>query len=238
VKEGARVSDLVFWWVRAGSSGGSVMGKVKKKTDEVKKMADLIAERRKSSHLKRSKSVRASLRFIGARFLSHKSDEVPMQKTPSMSSLHDYQRNLYEYSMLPDVFVKEPVETILKTPMVRLDQKMKLGFHRTKKDKVVSTPPPVVAPKAAQLLQIPIKENCEPISLQPDGNGFHKNGMECHRQGRYEEFGYDYRHNGFYRNTLRLSIVNPRRKNNVRNSSFSATSSTYFPTFFPTLLKR
>jgi hypothetical protein len=118
------------------------MGKVKKKTDEVKKMADLIAERRKSSHLKRSKSVRASLRFIGARFLSHKSDEVPMQKTPSMSSLHDYQRNLYEYSMLPDVFVKEPVETILKTPMVRLDQKMKLGFHRTKKDKVVSTPPP------------------------------------------------------------------------------------------------
>ncbi|XP_068913325.1 ankyrin repeat and fibronectin type-III domain-containing protein 1 isoform X2 [Tenebrio molitor] len=200
------------------------MGKVKKKTDEVKKMADLIAERRKSSHLKRSKSVRASLRFIGARFLSHKSDEVPMQKTPSMSSLHDYQRNLYEYSMLPDVFVKEPVETILKTPMVRLDQKMKLGFHRAKKDKVVSTPPPVVAPKAAQLLQIPIKENCEPISLQPDGNGFHKNGMECHRQGRYEEFGYDYRHNGFYRNTLRLSIVNPRRKNNVRNSSFSATS--------------
>lgn len=218
------------------------MGKLKK-SEKVPKMSDLITERRKTPYLKRSKSVRASLRFIGARFLSHKhanEEELPMQRTPSMTSLHDFKRPYYgEYPLIPEVFVKEPVETILKTPMVKLDQqKVKLPFNRIgKKEKIITTPPAIVAPKAAQLLQIPIKENCEPISLQPDvyvdANRFHKNGMECHRQGRFEEFGYDYRQNGFHRNTLRLSITSSRRKNNYRDTMmFSSTSSTYLLRFW------
>lgn len=207
------------------------MGKLKK-SEKLPKMADLITERRKTPHLKRSKSVRASLRFIGARFLSHKQENeaLPMERTPSMTSLHDFKRPYYgEYPLIPEVFVKEPVETILKTPMVKFEQKVKLPFK--KKEKIITTPPPIVAPKAAQLLQIPIKENCEPISLQPDvyvdANRFYKNGMECHRQGRFEEFGYDYRQNGFHRNTLRLSITS-RRKNNYRETTiFSSSSSMY-----------
>lgn len=169
-------------------------------------MADLVTEMRKNPHLKRSKSVRASLRFIGARFL-HKHQEAAMVKTPSMSSLHEYKRNFFEYSLIPEV------ETILKTPMVK----------EKKKKKVVSTPPPVVAPKAAQILQIPVKENYEPVSLQPDGfDGITmRNGVECHRQGRFQEFGYDYRQNGFYRNTLRLSMTTSRRRNTLVASTSS-----------------
>lgn len=235
------------------------MGKARKTA--TKKMSDLITERRKATpnELKRSKSVRASLRFIGTRFLSSKtttsSSDPQMQKSPSLGSLHgfkkaaDFKRNYFNnnnerllhnrdsYPLLSDVFVREPIETILKTPMVKFDhQKAKLPFNnkgsRSNKvgEKMISSPPVLVAPKAAQILQIPIKENCEPVSLQPDGpfmmggNGLFRKNAEF--QGRcLQEFGYDYRQNGFQRNSLRLSIISSRRKySGLKNYSFSSSS--------------
>lgn len=204
-------------------------------------MADVLTERRKPTHhLKRSKSVRASLRFIGTKFLTnHKNNnDDNLQKSPSMSSLHDYKSTFFngderrhQYSILPEFYAKEPVETILKTPMAKLEPKPKMRKNEKIK---VSTPPPVIAPKAAQILQIPIKENCEPLSLIAEGelvgdsNGFVcQNGLQC-RGKNYDEFNFDYRHNGFHRTSLRLSMMGAtKRKNNARNSSFVECPSTY-----------
>lgn len=205
------------------------MGKARDKKP-TKTMADVITERRKPHHLKRSKSVRASLRFIGTKFLTnHKTTEETIHKTPSLSSLHDYKTTYFnagdsrhQFPVVPDFYAKEPVETILKTPMMKLEVKPR----PKKSEKIkITTPPPVIAPKAAQILQIPVKENYEPLSLITEGeligdsNGFVcQNGLQC-RGKDYDEFNFDYRHNGFHRTTLRLSMIGGTKRKG-RNSSF------------------
>lgn len=192
-------------------------------------MADLVAERRKSVNLKRSKSVRASLKFISTKFLSNHSppgevDEL-LNKTPSMSSLQDFYRPERKSRFIEHL----PVETILKTPMIRVDKAR--GFKRPEKlnknrrdlldgHVKISTPPDVVAPKAAQLLQIP--------GMNPTGDPFRtsQNGLrrmhseKCPHHGKFSDFNYDYRTSGFQRGALRLSI-SARRKRLTRNSSLS-----------------
>lgn len=143
------------------------MGKPKC-TRQAKIMTEAVTERRKQNViLRRSKSVRSSLRYIGNKFLQQKYHDSPMNKTPSLSSLQDYRRGAVyldeprSLTILPDFYAKEPVETILKTPMTRLEPKA----VKAKKEKIkISTPPAIIAPKAAQLLQIPVKENFEPRS--------------------------------------------------------------------------
>lgn len=168
------------------------MGKViralsnKKKS---KKMSEILVERRSSNKtgtiangLKRSKSVRASLRLIGNKLLHHKNaDELQMnriQKSPSLSSIRDSvefkrnyfnkdtARNLHNWDHLEE---NDCIETILKTPINqnKKNQLPYLNFKKTdfskngKTKMIVTTPPSTIAPKAAAILEIPIEENCE-----------------------------------------------------------------------------
>lgn len=247
------------------------MGKISKNSKITKNMTD-IDNCRKTVHLKRSKSVRASLRYIGTKFLNPKhhhhhhpssenvqENEQLLKKSPSMSSLHDYNKRNYflhhennkmcrEY---PDYFQNEPtsVETILKTPMVQQQQRCKKLPTKNKRIVnqmdgmlVFSSPPSIVPPKAAAILHIPQKENCEPSSSSYFGGKtvsnsdgvFLRNTNYC-RENCYDEFDFDYRrfnnnHNNknsnsgaFHRTSLRLSITSKRRNNNLRNSSFSSS---------------
>ncbi|XP_074035951.1 ankyrin repeat and fibronectin type III domain containing protein wide awake isoform X3 [Leptinotarsa decemlineata] len=192
------------------------MGKPENKP--LKKMAELVTERRKPAVLlKRSKSVRSSLRIFGAKLLQthQKHHEEPIQKTPSLSSLNSYKRTfsyddkMSSMTILPDFYAKESVNTILKTPMVKFESK-----YKTKREKVkITTPPLVIAPKAAQLLQIPLRDNPEPLSLEYD-NVFFNNNIDLPEDVISDQLdsNVDYRRKGFHRTALRLSLATTRRK--------------------------
>lgn len=251
------------------------MGKLDEGSKQNKpKMSDIISQRTKScrgsnsANLKRSKSVRASLRSIGNKFLHQKQDNfVTMQRSPSLSSLKDtkldFKRNYFSTNLENvrkdyNYFDKQPVETILKTPQEKVckSQLAVLGFKREflkNKDRLedqlmVSTPPPLVAPKAAAILQIPIKENCEPVCFRGksviDGDACSRDNKTKHVEGFFGEKGWFVHRkeglnrdvsetcetycvgddlerqvqNGFNRNTLRLSITS-KRKTSIFHSS-------------------
>ncbi|KAK4874872.1 hypothetical protein RN001_014232 [Aquatica leii] len=173
-----------------------------------------VTERRRITQnpIKRSKSVRASLRLIGNRFM-HKEPEIKIQKSPSMSSLQNRRSYEWHRNFVNDaktILEHTPIETILKTPTnakFSKSQLLNFGFKKIEsknknKDVLVSRPPVNVAPKAAAILQIPIKEKCE---LE-----------ECDLQGRLEEI------RGIQRSSLRLSMMTAKRKP-MRNHSFSAS---------------
>ncbi|CAH1984689.1 unnamed protein product [Acanthoscelides obtectus] len=189
-----------------------------------KKMSsEAVTERRKGTDmLKRSKSVRASLKLIGHKLIHHRN----MQKTPSMSNLHEFKRSLScgeeastALAILPEFYAREAVETILKTPLPDVKAKQK-------KEKLkVSTPPPSVPPKAAQVLQVPLKGNQELMQLVPQecrvlsescGNSSKTSGG----------LNVDMRTGRFQRTSLRLSLVSSRRKN-VRRLTSTDFPSTY-----------
>ncbi|XP_044759714.1 uncharacterized protein LOC123317318 isoform X2 [Coccinella septempunctata] len=233
------------------------MGKVKEKVAKKKKMADLITERRTGANLKRSKSVRASLRSIGTKifnpgksYAENQRKVEALQKTASLSSLEEsrreFKKTIYksESEFQPEMLFT--ANTILKTPVSNVkdkkarkkDQKQYLEYHFP----FVPTPPANVPPKAAQLLQIPIRENLETVSFRyeqafgemsqqrEDMDQFgHRQGLERARKmsvddarGIYEEYLTDYRQNRFYRSSIRLSMV--KRRNHTRNYSMAVSS--------------
>lgn len=216
-------------------------------------------------NLKRSKSVRASLRSISTRFLHHKNEELltttstsNMHKSPSLSSLKentgsstrsttfDFKRNYFatNFENLKKIDFhhlfdhhhhhhhqqqhknnREMVETILKTPQDVATTHKKphhliMGFKR--KDFHLSTPPTIVAPKAAAILQIPIKENGENMEINQENFNQNNNNMF----NKFDEHEM-YDHN-FHRNTLRLSITSKAR----RTSLFHSTSMFHFILFY------
>lgn len=93
-----------------------------------------------------------------------------------------------------------------------------------------------IPPKAAAVLQIPVRQNCEPVYFraqiehhqqQRQSWFLHGNGKECDLQGRFAELDTAYRTtSGFQRTSLRLSITSMRRKP-MWNTSFTSTSSRY-----------
>ncbi|KAK9883279.1 hypothetical protein WA026_001463 [Henosepilachna vigintioctopunctata] len=104
------------------------MGKVKQKKDKKSKMADLVTERRTSTNLKRSRSVRASLRLIGTKLLhpgKNYSDNQrkieAIQKSTSLSNLEETRREIKKnYLQSESEFQPSSLftpETILKTPI-------------------------------------------------------------------------------------------------------------------------
>ncbi|XP_030754413.1 uncharacterized protein LOC115881170 isoform X2 [Sitophilus oryzae] len=231
------------------------MGKPKPKDlDKSKKMADVVTERRKNVTLKRSKSVRASLRFISTKLLNkninnnnitHTKDLLKLNKTPSMSSLQDYQKSDHTEGFIESFYPRnQPVETILKTPMIKVDNKSNSrAFKRTEKlnknrrDQLdghlkLSTPPSLVAPKAAQLLQIPSIANKQFSSMenldQKVIRRWVRNEKYSHH-GKTGDRGEDYWSSGFQRGALRLSITT-KRKNGARNSSLSEDDNRKLPT--------
>lgn len=226
------------------------MGKINKTNKPEKKMSDILTERRKSatnitSGLKRSKSVRASLRLIGNRFLHHHKNQENrenMQKSPSLQSLNenkrDFKRNYFngehikkEYEgniMLPGVYEKQPVETILKTPRVENSRShLMMGVNRKNEHHHVKTM------GATVLHQLPIEEDRERLCFRGDvvesrhQSWFlhHNRGTGYDLEGRFSELEPGYRA-GFHRTSLRLSITSKRR-NGMWNSSFSSTSSRF-----------
>lgn len=215
-------------------------------TKPKKKMSEVVPERRTiaSNSLKRSKSVRASLRLIGTRFLHQKENEIrKMQKTPSLSSLKEHRNSLELNSQrLYNVHDDElplvsPVETILKTPFssnIKVTKNQFIHFGFRKFDSIRNKQnidqqlelPPVIAPKAAAVLQIPIKENCEPLFFHRKLDKDSKSGKECDPQGRFREIeGGSHAFNGLQRTSLRLSISNARRKSSMWSSTSFSTSS-------------
>lgn len=213
------------------------MGKPKSLSN-CNKMAEIIAERRKAGDpLKRSKSVRASLRFIGNKFLHHKSNNESMTKVKSLSNLtefkqkrdfkrsisHDESRNII--FSLPDDYVKEPVKINSKTTVGEIGKSV--GAKLKNKFKI-TTPPPVIAPKAAQILQIPIQENLEPVSLQSEHFIYNNTVSAKHQEYDVESqyTNYEYRRNVFQRNTFRLSLA-PSKKKILRNSAAMQYPSKY-----------
>ncbi|KAL3273709.1 hypothetical protein HHI36_015139 [Cryptolaemus montrouzieri] len=235
------------------------MGKVKEKLKDKKKMADLVTERRNSSNLKRSKSVRASLRSIGSKLLHPGKNQSENQrkveilhKSTSLSNLDEKRREMkktflqsgseFQPSVLfpPNTILKTPVNNSVGKKSKKKDPKSFLEYHFPVVPSV-----PQIPPKAAQILQIPIKENFEPISLRYDqvsggatqrdlkGNFSHvsyhqgidrirKKGIDVLR-GSFEDSGLDYRQNRFQRSSIRLSMT--KRRNHVRNYSFTAFQS-------------
>lgn len=214
------------------------MGKVnndKVKCDKKSKMSDiLLTERRKNTdpignNLKRSKSVRASLKQIGNKFLLQKQNGGDLSKrSPSLTNLS--KKKCGNLEKMEFIFERGPVETILKTPMICNNKTFKnqlaiLGFNREylgkRKDNleenlILSKPPSKVAPKAAAILEIPIKENCEPLHFKSEK--FKE--MRGNKQGgadKLQEKGV-----GFNRNSLRLSITMKKKSSNW--NSFSTSS--------------
>lgn len=202
------------------------MVKVRQFEEKKKKMSELI-ERRRSSvnqhNLRRSKSVRESLRIIGTKFL-HQRHEVT--KSPSLSNITDEDNNYEKF------FDENEVQTILKTPM---DKPKKHYFHldflgKHKSDLHLDIPE-MVAPKAAALLEIPIRENC----CNANGTGTKKQYAHKKRISKFSESEIDKideevdsledLKNDFSRGSFRLSMSVKRR--NTMWSSFSSTSSTY-----------
>lgn len=226
------------------------MVKVKKKENDKenkkRKMSEVV-QRRQSGvnqhNLRRSKSVRESLRIIGTKFLHHQKHDV--RKSPSLSNITDEDNN---YDLIFDD--AEGIHTILKTPMEQnptgIGQKPKhtnifknfdFLHPKHKSSENVTNIPEVVAPKAAALLEIPLKEN------QYQNGKNHTTAYELYKAKRVsklsesedkieEEDDIDdlkhFRHDGtqtLNRNTLRLSMNTKRR--NTMWTSFSSTSSTY-----------
>lgn len=212
------------------------MGKTKPVSVKPKsyRMAEIIAERKKAGDpLKRSRSFRASLRFIGNKLLNHKSNDACLVKVKSLTNITDFKyKKDFKRSIshddsylhtLPSVFVREPLKTSLKTET----DKKTLMKHKNKLK--ITTPPPVIAPKAAQILEIPIKENLEPISLQCElllrnNNDFVSENSEETDSADYVNNEY---RNGFHRNAFRLSLA-PLKKKNFRNSAAIEWPSRYF----------
>lgn len=196
-------------------------------------MADIIAERRKAGDpLKRSKSFRASLRIIGNKFLNYKSNEESMLKVKSLSNLtdlkhkKDFKRSIshdesYLYTS-PDSESEVPVTS--KIVIVDLDKIRKKQKQKFK----ITTPPQVIASKAAQIFDISLRENLEPMSLQCDWRN--SNNIVCVKSENNldtECSKYAYRRKGFHRNTFRLSL----KRNNVRNSAVIEWSGRYLNSF-------
>lgn len=230
------------------------MGKIDKtRTDKPNKMLEMLSERRKnnpiSTHLKRSKSVRASIRSIGNKLLLQKNTQnmSPLsQKSASISNLAkcNFKRNLLNSNLdsgqndirYPVIFEKEPVKTILKTPMIYSnDQKVcknqlaVLGFKKDQLGKnkeqlehnlMLTTPPAKVAPKAAAVLEIPIKENCEPIFYRKE-KAVDRRLLSQRQSLIIEKYG---KSDGFNRNSFRLSMIR-KKNNNIWNYSFSSMTS-------------
>ncbi|XP_045478231.1 uncharacterized protein LOC123683318 isoform X2 [Harmonia axyridis] len=227
------------------------MGKVKGEPEpkKRKKMADMIAERR-TTGLKRSKSVRASLRSIGTRifhpgksYAEHQRKAEALHKATSMSSLDEsrkeFKKSIYksESEFQPEMLFSG--NTILKTPVnnakeKRAKKKQYLEYH-------FPFVPNQVPPKAAQILQIPIRENYETVSFRYEqvfgGRGVfedgtqlgHRQGVESDRKmsvddpkGIYEDFAMDYRQNRFHRSSIRLSMT--KKRSHARNYSMAAYS--------------
>lgn len=246
------------------------MGKLNKLTVNFRNKNNKKMSQRKSTTtassskitLKRSKSVRASLRSISTRFLHHKSDELlppPMQKSPSLSSLkenttrNDFKRNYFStnFENLKKIDFRffdthnnnrDMVETILKTPQdisinsgssnsnnnnnnsKPFKSHLIMGFK--KKDFILSTPPSIVAPKAAAVLHIPIKENCETTTTAtiPINEIYHDKQITYNNNNyKFSEFDDP----NFHRNTLRLSITSKAR----RTSLFHSTSTFSYASF-------
>lgn len=245
------------------------MGKViisdQKSKKKSRKMSEVLVERRCTSktsasanNLKRSKSVRASLRLIGNKILHHRNaNELQMntiQKSPSLSSIRDsveFKRNYFNREAIKNLqnwnFAdSDSIETILKTPInehkVYKNQLTYLGFKKVdflknNKAKVtVSTPPSTIAPKAAAILQIPIREECESTSVpmrrknvdgivvrtESSGRRFYSRyGEECDLQGRFDNFA------AFQRGTLRLSMNGGyhKRKGITLNTAYRSSTS-------------
>lgn len=223
-------------------------------------MSDILTELRKpsttnaASGLKRSKSVRASLRLIGNRFLHHKNQEnrENMHKSPSLQNLNEnkreFKRNYFngehvrkEYAMLPDMYGKQPVETILKTPMVdprECKSQRVVVSHAPSEHEALSharevTPHGIIAPKAAALLQIPIQGNHKDACFRKDLHAehqswfLHRNGKGYDLEGRFSELEPGCRANGgFHRTSLRLSMISKKRTG-TWNTTFSSTSSRF-----------
>lgn len=210
------------------------MVKVKKQSD--KKMTEILERRRSSTlvsthNLKRSKSVRESLRIIGTKFLHNhhhhhhnENQRIEVTKSPSLSDIHEQRDEDNNYSK----YINNEVETILKTPMINNGKKPSKHHHLTsylhfkragdiltsKKHEghqLILTVPEVVAPKAAAILEIPSKENY--VHLR------HRVEDAIHEEDSY----FVDKHQHFNRNSFRLSI-NTRRRNTMW-SSFSSTSS-------------
>lgn len=213
----------------------------KSATKSDKKMSELIERRRSSSciashNLKRSKSVRESLRIIGTKFL-HQRHEVT--KSPSLSDIHEQrdEDNNYNKYIVKENFNNE-VETILKTPMVNTKQKSnktqlpsylsfkKVDFLSSSSKRhetpalILSEMPEVVAPKAAAILEIPLKEHCQPVNYRHPHGKYHKSDELIDEDDVFPD---DLKFSTFNRNSFRLSI-NTRRRNTMW-SSFSSTSS-------------
>lgn len=212
------------------------MGKPKPslKKHKPNKMADMIAERRKAGDpMKRSKSFRASLRIIGNKFLNHKSNEENMLKVKSLSNLtdfihkKDFKRSIshddsYLYTS-PDPEIKDPVTS--KIVIVDLDKIRKKQKQKFK----ITTPPPVIASKAAQIFDISVRENLEPISLQCDWRTSNNIGCDKGENNLDTECSnYEYRRKGFHRNTFRLSL----KRNHFRNSAVIEWPGRYINLYF------
>lgn len=206
------------------------MVKVKKNDKENKKKMSDVAQRNGVNHtnLRRSKSVRESLRLIGTKFL-HKHD---VRKSPSLSNISD--EDIFDFD--------GGIQTILKTPMDHPVSKKHGLFHfdffNGRKD--FTELPEVVAPKAAALLEIPLKDN---RLQQPNG----KNGQTAYALYRAKrvsklseseadkideeedgveeyrkEFGEFDGTQSFHRNSFRLSMSTKRR--NTMWTSYSTSS--------------
>lgn len=211
------------------------MVKVKNSGKENKKKMSEIVEHRRSSgvsqhNLRRSKSVRESLRIIGTKFLHHRHD---VQKSPSLSNITDEDNNYQKF-----VFENEGIQTILKTPMDKpvLQKKnhnyfKNLDFlHKNKPENFpIGDIPETIAPKAAALLEIPIKEN---VQVKNSAYALYK-AKRCSKLSESdvdkieeEDIIEELRiHDGnFSRNSFRLSMSTKRKHT---WSSFSSTSSMY-----------
>ncbi|KAK5640728.1 hypothetical protein RI129_009275 [Pyrocoelia pectoralis] len=192
------------------------MGKAVKTLERVKKME---VERRRITQnpIKRSKSVRASLRLIGNRFLQHKENDSELQESPSMNNLKDHrrsleiQRNLINDAKSCEILAPPSKHTKSQYFGLRKTDSLK---HGKDNDLFISELPPNVAPKAAAVLQIPLKEGFEsPRYVKYEECPIrNKTIIQYDPQGRAKEFGSD--SDGLHRTSLRLSMLTMKRKTN------------------------
>lgn len=192
------------------------MVKVRKSEElKKKKMSELVERRRTNTNqhnLRRSKSVRESLRIIGTKFLHHRHE---VTKSPSLSNITDEDNNYEKF------FDENEVQTILKTPMEKPKKHyFHLDFLGKNKNDLHLDLPEVVAPKAAALLEIPIKENCNKSQY------IYKKRVSKFSESEIdkieEEESLEDLKSDFTRGSFRLSMS---KRRNTMFSSFSSTSS-------------
>lgn len=207
------------------------MGKLNKFSSTTPKRTNKMSQRTSKTNLKRSKSVRASFKSISTRFLHLKSDEIltTMHKSPSLSSLKentrsDFKRNYFATNfenIKRTDFNHRTVETILKTPQ-EINKPLKsysiMGFKKNKEINL-STPPSSVAPKAAAILQIPIKENCESNLVVYRAKHFNNNNSNSSNNNKRLSEDELQKLHSFQRNTLRLSITSKGRRASIFHSA-------------------